>query len=377
MEKKVIENINIEKNKELFEYEMTEVILKLKGEFATFSGKGTKYEANKVAEDNLKMELYPLENVSLETYKGKVPDIKEISLFLLDDVKVELEKIDGLTPRELSLGEIRFSPLLEKEIMRIDMPRLSFSCNPFMIEEKKKICINVPQINCHVGEKKFKTEINNKTKKVVIKSVPKFSFTCSSFWDNVETQYIKVALPSTTLKVPESGSINFERIEVKMPMMDINCSYTGREIKTEKKFLKLDVPSVKVKKIKSVYNIPRTSVKRVSVPALKHVQINPVDTKNIRIIISNTDIEQYKGRKFEIEEKNAISEVPNVPVVNKFVINDCEITQKKIESIMIPHLGNKDFKVNKVEMNLLQRVEIPSKLDVKDDIDTIVSLAIR
>ena len=40
MENKV-ENINIETNKELFEYEMTEVILKLKGEFAAFSGKDT------------------------------------------------------------------------------------------------------------------------------------------------------------------------------------------------------------------------------------------------------------------------------------------------------------------------------------------------
>ena len=39
----VCENINIDECKELFEYEMTEVIIKLKGEFAAVSGCSKRY----------------------------------------------------------------------------------------------------------------------------------------------------------------------------------------------------------------------------------------------------------------------------------------------------------------------------------------------
>lgn len=40
---------DVERNKELFEYEMTEVILQLKGEFAKLSGKDLHLEAEQFA----------------------------------------------------------------------------------------------------------------------------------------------------------------------------------------------------------------------------------------------------------------------------------------------------------------------------------------
>lgn len=46
-------NIDIAKHKELFEYEMTEVLLNLKGDFAAFSGKDTKFAESSVAEERL------------------------------------------------------------------------------------------------------------------------------------------------------------------------------------------------------------------------------------------------------------------------------------------------------------------------------------
>ena len=49
----VCENINIDECKELFEYEMTEVIIKLKGEFAAVSGCSKRYSEAAVDESSL------------------------------------------------------------------------------------------------------------------------------------------------------------------------------------------------------------------------------------------------------------------------------------------------------------------------------------
>ena len=65
MENKV-ENINIETNKELFEYEMTEVILKLKGEFAAFSGKDTKFAEMVVDDAKLRINTPEVVQVKVE-----------------------------------------------------------------------------------------------------------------------------------------------------------------------------------------------------------------------------------------------------------------------------------------------------------------------
>lgn len=77
MENKV-EKIDIEKNKELFEYEMTEVILKLKGEFAAFSGKGTKFAEILVDDAKLHISSPKVVQVEVKDYHVESPKIGSI-----------------------------------------------------------------------------------------------------------------------------------------------------------------------------------------------------------------------------------------------------------------------------------------------------------
>lgn len=77
MENKV-ENINIEKNKELFEYEMTEVILKLKGEFATFSGKDTRFADMVVDDAKLRINTSEVVQVQRENHHIETPAIGSV-----------------------------------------------------------------------------------------------------------------------------------------------------------------------------------------------------------------------------------------------------------------------------------------------------------
>ena len=77
MENKV-ENINIEKNKELFEYEMTEVILKLKGEFAAFSGKDTRFADMVVDDAKLRINTSEVVQVQRENHHIETPAIGSV-----------------------------------------------------------------------------------------------------------------------------------------------------------------------------------------------------------------------------------------------------------------------------------------------------------
>lgn len=378
MGKKSIENINIEKNKELFEYEMTDVILKLKGEFASFSGKGTKYEDNKVAEESLKLELYPLESVSLEPYKGEVPDAKKFSPVVLNGVRIELAKIDDLASQVEAIEEIQLSP----------------------VPGFKRICIDVPQTDYQFDNVQLCVEETGRQKEIKVKTIPELSFLCDTFVlkqesvigeinlpdnidnvrmnvsvPNVKIGCINVDVPTTTIRFPEGRSVNIKRIVINLPGSDIKCLYNEDEIKTEKYHIKTIVQSVKLKDIEKVNDVFQPNIKEVDVPKIRPVSFNPVDTKKIKIIIPDTDIESHRDGKIEIEKKNRIPKVPNIPVIKKYEIGYRELIQKKFEEVTIPHFGSEYFKINKIEMSPVQRIEIPSRLEVSDDIDRLISLA--
>jgi hypothetical protein len=57
MDQKKTEKVDIERSKELFEYEMTEVLLMLKGEFAAVSGKELDYARHHVSKEQMELPL--------------------------------------------------------------------------------------------------------------------------------------------------------------------------------------------------------------------------------------------------------------------------------------------------------------------------------
>ena len=73
MENNNIEKFDIEKAKELFEYEMTGVVLNLKGEFAAISGEKTRYNDAAVSSDKLIVNTVSLPIVEQNSIKTAVP----------------------------------------------------------------------------------------------------------------------------------------------------------------------------------------------------------------------------------------------------------------------------------------------------------------
>lgn len=76
----VCENINIDECKELFEYEMTEVIIKLKGEFAAVSGCSKRYSEAAVDESCLNIDIRTLPTVELPNIATVCPETPPVSI---------------------------------------------------------------------------------------------------------------------------------------------------------------------------------------------------------------------------------------------------------------------------------------------------------
>lgn len=87
--KNKLENINIEQNKDLFEYEMTEVILNLKGEFAVFSGKNTKFAEKVVDDSKLKVDTPKIGQVKIDLSGVDTPTVGNVQSHKIVSAKIE------------------------------------------------------------------------------------------------------------------------------------------------------------------------------------------------------------------------------------------------------------------------------------------------
>lgn len=134
MENKV-ENINIEKNKELFEYEMTEVILKLKGEFAAFSGKDTKFAEMVVDDARLHIAPPKVAQVDMEDCRVETPMIGSVQKTKTAHVEVkettlQLPVIPKMTDENGKKEESSFSTKKANIWQGIVLPSLPLLSKP-------------------------------------------------------------------------------------------------------------------------------------------------------------------------------------------------------------------------------------------------------
>lgn len=112
-----LENINIDECKELFEYEMTEVILKLKGEFAAVSGCGKRYKDAAVDDTELEVSVGELSIVELEDIKTDYPDVSAL--------RIPACIPSGVAESDAQLGIVSSCPDISLEGLTFSLPVLA------------------------------------------------------------------------------------------------------------------------------------------------------------------------------------------------------------------------------------------------------------
>lgn len=106
MENQGIENMDIERNKELFEYEMTQVLIQLKGEFAAISGKDVNF-AGSAAEENI-VEFSPISIPEVELDKNNItaPETVKISAVEIPEIKAESINLSAPETEKFAVKDI-------------------------------------------------------------------------------------------------------------------------------------------------------------------------------------------------------------------------------------------------------------------------------
>ena len=288
MEQKPVKNIDIEKCKELFAYEATQVALALRGEFAAVSGKMTGYEKSRVSDEAKKAPKKALTQM-------KVPSIEVKTMKMDSELRKKLAasaELVGNMPQKLcdafSATSVSVPKVPDVSLVEISPVKMTAYQKPVPLAPSVSFK-SLPQVTVQVPQIQVAKSV--KVSQFSLPEAPRVSNTVKA-----------VQFSKFQLKKPE---VKTEKISVKLPSVQ---SYAI-----------LPVPEVAVEKQNNVQGIviPKTPV--VSIPTLKtkKTKINlPENRKNVALV-------GWKGvpkqRNIEITlpatEKLAVVPQVDIPVI--------------------------------------------------------------
>ena len=389
MENKV-ENINIEKNKELFEYEMTEVILKLKGEFAAFSGKDTRFADMVVANAKLRVNTSGVVQVRMEDRHIETPsignvqqtetahvEVKETSLQLpiipqiSDDHSRNEEKTYNygkadiwqgiVVPVVPSISKVTIREKLTEKSLKeveveiassVDVPQLA-SVVESTRELKKKA--HVIPVQMHVPKTKLKYSVWNKDNSSIQceqckiqKSVPTA---------NMDSHLISERL-RRLLKVQIVGETDIKVLHI-APNMTVDV---GIENSKNNEAYIIDV-SHTVLAEGSVQEVPAITCEPITikVPSIKPFELHEFKKVSVTTSWKQIKFQETHSFKHEIKKSTVVKGVTTVPELKYIQTYNVDKVNGNLGKVRISHYGT---------------IAIPQKPEVKEIVDNIIALAI-
>ena len=388
MDKK-IENINIEKNKELFEYEMTEVILKLKGEFASFSGEGTVFEDSKVTDEDLRLELHSLKEVKADKYEGEVPTIKKFPVIKLREVAIDsnrksksaiqINAVKKVQIKDIKKEEIHISiPNTNYQFSELDLdnaevgvadesvkqvvtvPKVNINCSSIDKIEIVKREVAVPETKYNFKEMQLKSVKCPDLRQIEFKMIPRISFSWKGSFEETKRLVmfehdvpkfviglkkddltVEIRRPMITADVPSVAnlalsvaSVKIDKIRINIPKTNIVCKYEITEDKTEFYHLEQNVHKINIGSLKEVV-IHKPDLDVTDMVRPKPICIKPVNNRHIIVDVPNTDITSLVSDYTKIRKKNVIFKMPQVSQLKSVKCPDL----RQIEFKMIPRIS--------------------------------------
>ena len=397
-----------ERNKELFEYEMTEVLLQLKGEFAKFSGKDLKLETTRFAAPEINIQDN-IPDIVVEQIKIDTPDIgadlsrkpfvlpdvdirktdinyreaPDVSAVVFDKVKISSHKTDHLNavrpqsitiePVGVRMPEINAEvPLIGKaddisdvtvQIKTVDIPETEVSMHDLGEVSVRKISVDIPEtkVSMHdLGE--------------------------------VSVRKISVDIPETEVSMHDLGEVSVRKISVDIPDTVINTGYRSAEISVSRSAEAVSVPNIPqnadipavnvsidadiptVKLHSAVYYAPVTiKMKENDLIAAEIQQIRPYSggsvtrkTAEINDVsvrgITAVKIAEVKtdSKKIDVPQSISVSPVKNIAV--------------NVEKAKIDHdcPAIKTVEISPVTIRMTDRIAVPEKPDFSGEIQSIL-----
>lgn len=373
MENKV-ENINIEKNKELFEYEMTEVILKLKGEFAAFSGKDTKFAEMVVDDARLHIAPPKVVQVDVEDCRVETPMIGSVKKTKTAHVEVkettlQLPVIPKMTDENGKKEESSFGTKKANIWQGIVLPSLPLLSNPTFskgLPEKslkdveKEIISSVvvpPLVSILDSAQKMKKEAHTAPVLVHVPRTIKYS--------NWNKGRGSVQCKKSTVKntIPNVGYDSAKMIsqllclskvsavdcaEIKVPYIVTNVTVDTEDVKKAEAHT-IEVPQVNYT-VGYSHTIPSITCESVKIDVPTISSFDYCELKNTTVATNKKRIEFQESHSFKYEIKNptvsrATITVPELKYIQEYKFGDACIKHQPILVPDAPRCNDKKARV--------------------------------
>lgn len=323
---------DVERNKELFEYEMTEVILQLKGEFAKVSGKDMKLDDAQLSAPSIQIGAnipsVLIEPIVLDLQEADTIDSDKLALPEIDITKTSVDCPTVPTVKIASIGEIKVDKT------QLDCP----AANAAVTLNLEKVNIKLPDVQTVNSDIKI-PQINVDIA-IDVKSTSHFDRSLTSAKidytpHDVEIQQIAVDVPNVESKVNSNpASINVD-VSVNVPV----------------------VPTV------AVYNNMRVDVQKAS-----NRGVNPDIPVQMQYIATEVDIKMPVVDVVDASVKIKLD-------AEKVVLQDIKVNVPTIKNIDIAEIDSITTKRTAINLPLVQEchVSIPeqiisSKISLSDDV---------
>jgi len=323
---------DVERNKELFEYEMTEVILQLKGEFAKFTSKDLSFDESQVEVKKPEISEIPQVSMELNGFENEVAEVKagsnqfDLPELNMPEINVDCKSVGSINIDSISGGQM---PLIEKPETVIPNASISIEeVNVSGLDSESLSAVDVPSVPAGVASGKLAdlAAVDVNPGQSVVGNVnvtPMQPITLSS---------AEVSKPEVT--VAETKSIS---------LTDNITAQVDKEA-----FDNIKVPvvgAVKVSTIDPNANGVQVSVEGMSANGSQAVGVDLPDMKNLQSKIDNIQ-----------EMTISPNKIPEVPVIGSPTINAAEVDNVALNSVQSPVLHS------------IENVSIPEQLDLKNPV---------
>ena len=419
-----------ERNKELFEYEMTEVLLQLKGEFAKFSGKDLKLETTRFAAPEINIQDN-IPDIVVEQIKIDTPDIgadlshkpfvlpdvdirktdinyreaPAVSAVVFDKVKISSHKTDHLNavrpqsitiePVGVRMPEINAEvPLIGKaddisdvtvQIKTVDIPETEVSMHDLGEVSVRKISVDIPETEVSMHD------LGEVSVRKIPVDIPETEVSMHDLGE-VSVRKISVDIPETEVSMHDLGEVSVRKISVAIPDTVINTGYRSADISVSRSAEAVSVPN-----IPKNADIPAVNVSiDADIPTVKlhsAVDYAPVTVKmkeNDLIAAEIQQIRPYSGGS--VTRKTAEINDVSVRGITAVKIAEVKTDSKKIDvpqSISVSPVKNiavnvekakidhdcpaiKTVEISPVTIRMTDRIAVPEKPDFSGEIQSVL-----
>lgn len=349
MENKQIALSNVERNKELFEYEMTEVILQLKGEFAKVSGKDMKLDDVQLSAPSIqigaKIPSVSIENISLDLQEAETIDSDKLVLPEIAITKTSVDCPAVPTVKIAPIGEIQVDKT------QLDCPAANAAV-AVTLEDVEIVLPNVNAVksNIKIPQTDADTAIEVKSTSHFdgVSTPEKIDYTPH----DVAIQQIAVDVPNTKSKVNSNlVSVNVD-VSVNVPVVPTVAVYNN--------------VSVNVQKASEMGVDPVTSNQTQYTATEVEIKMPVVDVADTSVEI-NFDAEKADLQDIKID----------VPAINKINIAVIDSVTTKNTAIELPSVQECNVSIPEQiissKINLSDSVTVPS-VKVSSGTDTVVKI---